>query len=295
MTKLLVVSDVHSNFTALEAVLKDAEHYAPYDAQLCAGDIVGYGPQPNEVIETLRRHKFICVMGNHDRVVVTGKNYMDNPFGKKAIELNIKELTQENRDYLSSLPAAPYVDPKRQFAMVHAFFSRDIDSCVGKYVFTADDAMKAMKNLHDTSAILGIIGHTHIPMAVWGWVDCFNGVREVDDERITHLFNGSYIQRHSTGANVQPQHRTMRADFTKLPEQLQDEFTNWQQKIIFNPGSVGQPRNHCPHASYGIVSIDDGTYTLSFKQVAYDVAQTQKLMSKKCFPQRLIDRLADGG
>src|SRR3989344_8210808 len=101
MVKLLVISDVHSNFTALEVVLKDAEQFGPYDRHLCAGDIVGYGPQPNEVIEALRKYDFFSVMGNHDKEMKTDDS-MDGD-AKIALKRNRKEMKPENHQYICSL------------------------------------------------------------------------------------------------------------------------------------------------------------------------------------------------
>ncbi len=69
--RLLVVSDIHSNHAALRAVLDEA---APWDLYICAGDTVGYGPDPNECVGALRGNGFRYIMGNHDREVITGDN-----------------------------------------------------------------------------------------------------------------------------------------------------------------------------------------------------------------------------
>ena len=66
--RVLVISDLHANLTALEAVLADS---GPVDATWCLGDVVGYGPDPNEVVERLRDlPNLSCILGNHDVVGV---------------------------------------------------------------------------------------------------------------------------------------------------------------------------------------------------------------------------------
>src|SRR3989338_1959937 len=294
MVKLLVISDVHSNFQALEAVLKDAEQFGPYDRHLCAGDIVGYGPQPNEVIEKLRELDFISVMGNHDKDMKTGNNMCGD--AEIALKRNREKIKTENRNYVCSLQQHPYVDSNGQFAMVHATFSRDENRCVQRYVYTTDNIEEAMRGLNELSVQLGIIGHTHLPTTAWGWVDCFAGVRE-HQERLTFVQNMTYIHRRSAWAKPDqpPQHRTFEIEFSELHETLRDdEYASWRKHIIFNPGSVGQPRNGWIHASYGIVTIEDGKYTLTTRQVSYDVKKTQTLMREQKFPKKLIDRLATG-
>ena len=294
MVKLLVISDVHSNFQALEAVLKDAEQFGPYDRHLCAGDVVGYGPQPNEVIETLKRRDFFSVMGNHDKEMKIGNSMYGD--AKIALKRNREKMKPENHQYVCSLQQHPYVDSNDQFAMVHATFSRDEDRCVQRYVYTTEDVQQAMRGLNELSVQLGIIGHTHLPTTGWGWVDCFAGVSE-PQQRLTFVQNGLYFHRRSAWAQQDqpPQHRTFEVEFSELHETLKnDEFASWHKHIIFNPGSVGQPRNGWIHASYGIVTVEDGKYTLTTRQVPYDVEKTQTLMREQKFPKKLIDRLAIG-
>src|SRR3989344_126611 len=99
--RVLVVSDIHSNQTALEAVLKDAEQHGPFDARLCAGYIVGYGPSPNEVVDMLRAHGFISVLGNHDKALLTGDvDRMNAAATREALQKNKKELTPVNMKYI---------------------------------------------------------------------------------------------------------------------------------------------------------------------------------------------------
>ena len=70
MTRIIVISDIHSNLTALEAVLADA---GVVDEAWCLGDLIGYGPDPNECISLIRElPNMICMMGNHDLAAIDG-------------------------------------------------------------------------------------------------------------------------------------------------------------------------------------------------------------------------------
>ena len=101
--KYLVLADIHSNLEALNACFKDANRR--YKRILCLGDIVGYGANPNECIEILRKKKAICLLGNHDAATV-GLLQRDwfNEAARKAIEWTEKELTRKNKAFLKKLP-----------------------------------------------------------------------------------------------------------------------------------------------------------------------------------------------
>jgi predicted phosphodiesterase len=103
MTKVLVISDVHANAIALEAVVKDA---GKVDATWCLGDVAGYGPQPNECIERIRSlPKLTCMMGNHDFAAIGDKSLETfNTDAKKALLWQREMFSEESRSFLSSLP-----------------------------------------------------------------------------------------------------------------------------------------------------------------------------------------------
>jgi len=102
MTKILVISDVHANLTALEAVLADA---GKVDEVWCLGDIVGYGPNPNECVERIQTlPKLTCIMGNHD-FAASGDMALEtfNGDAKKALLWQRERLTDANKEFLRTL------------------------------------------------------------------------------------------------------------------------------------------------------------------------------------------------
>src|SRR4030066_984915 len=106
--RTLVISDIHANLTALEAVLDVAEHSntGPFDSAWCLGDLVGYGPYPNECIERISQLPNLeCVLGNHDAAAV-GSISVDafNPDGRQAVLGTREKLTPANKEYLANLP-----------------------------------------------------------------------------------------------------------------------------------------------------------------------------------------------
>jgi len=102
----LILSDLHANLEALEAVLADAA--GQYDGVLCLGDVVGYGADPNAVVDWIREHARITVRGNHDRAAA-GCDPMEtfNPAARAAIQWTRSLLTRANREFLERLPSGP--------------------------------------------------------------------------------------------------------------------------------------------------------------------------------------------
>jgi predicted phosphodiesterase len=106
--RILVISDIHANYTALEAVLEDA---GSYDETWCLGDLVGYGPDPNAVIEEVRElPKLTCVLGNHD-VAILGRMALEafNTDARRSLAWTDEVLSADNMDFLRSLPQIPKV------------------------------------------------------------------------------------------------------------------------------------------------------------------------------------------
>ncbi len=108
MTKILVISDIHANLTALEAVLQDA---GKVDRTWCLGDIAGYGPDPNECIERIRSLRSLtCMMGNHD-FAATGSQSLEtfNSDARKALIWQREILNEANMAFLRKLSETPIV------------------------------------------------------------------------------------------------------------------------------------------------------------------------------------------
>jgi putative phosphoesterase len=99
--KIGLIADVHSNAVALEAVLKDMGRV---DVILCAGDIVGYNPFPNETVELLQKYRVKCVRGNYDNAVVSGDTQWFNPMATQTIRWTANHMTRENIRFLETLP-----------------------------------------------------------------------------------------------------------------------------------------------------------------------------------------------
>ncbi len=107
--RTLILSDIHSNLTALQAVLDDA---APFDRVFCLGDVVGYGPDPNECIDALRElPELACVKGNHDAAILGEIDiHAFNNDARVSLEWLVSQLMPENYRWLRECPEKLEID-----------------------------------------------------------------------------------------------------------------------------------------------------------------------------------------
>ena len=148
--RILILSDLHSNGTALDAVLDAAKGH--WDLSVCLGDVVGYGPDPNYVTAKLRELGTKTIRGNHDKAVTGLMATEDfNPVAKAAVDWTRTELKPEHMAWLSALPKGPLETDG--VVLVHGAF-QDED----EYVFTP---AQALEGLLDSSTVLSFFGHTH--------------------------------------------------------------------------------------------------------------------------------------
>lgn len=238
--RIAVLSDIHGNLPALNAVL---EALKPYDAVWQLGDVVGYGPQPDEVVARLASENALGVRGNHDSAAL-GELGTDafNDDARAAVEWTADTIDTATRQWLAALPLRSIDQP---FTLVHGS-PRDP---TWEYVFTSAIA-RANLGAFETHHCL--VGHTHVPL----------------------------IFRHSESGveGVQP-----------LPGAA---YHFADERLIVNPGSVGQPRDGDPRASAMILDTDRGV--LEWHRVEYPIEQVQKMMARRRLPVRLIERLQLG-
>jgi predicted phosphodiesterase len=148
--RLLVLTDIHANLSALEASLNAAE--GSWQRLICLGDIVGYGPDPNEVTSRIRELGAITIRGNHDKAVAELMPTDDfNPVAKAAVNWTRSQLSNENLGWLAGLPQGPL--EAEGVVLVHGAF-QDED----EYVFTP---AQALEGLLDSTSQVTFFGHTH--------------------------------------------------------------------------------------------------------------------------------------
>lgn len=154
--RCLVVSDIHANLAAFEAVLADVKaRAAHYDIVWCLGDLVGYGPDPNECIALLQTLPHVCLSGNHDWAALGRIDLRTfNPDAAALAAWTREALTPQNLRYLMARPASLAQDA---YLLAHASPREPI----WEYVL---DAMVAEENFPRFTQQYCLIGHTHVPV-----------------------------------------------------------------------------------------------------------------------------------
>jgi diadenosine tetraphosphatase ApaH/serine/threonine PP2A family protein phosphatase len=154
---IAVISDIHGNLEALEAVLEDARRENA-DAMICLGDVVGYGADPNGCMDLVTAEMKATVLGNHDaaaRDLREADNF--NDVAREAIRWTQEQLTRENLDRLRALPLE-FVDARARY--VHA--SPD-DPSAWHYILTEQEAWNAFEACPEAVCF---VGHSHVPLRV---------------------------------------------------------------------------------------------------------------------------------
>ena len=235
-----MVSDIHSNLVALDAVLAAI---GAVDAVWHLGDVVGYGPEPDGVVDRLLSLDATGVRGNHDAAAIGGSEIdWFNPEARAAMEWTRGAISDATRDWLRALPLK-HLEP--EFTLVHGS-PRDP---TWEYVTTASIARAGLSAIPTKH---GLHGHTHIPVAF----------TEVDGRMRT------------------------------LVPRAGNTVALGEGRMLLNPGSVGQPRDGDPRASYLVLDLDAATAT--WGRTPYDIDTVRSAMKAAGLPQRLADRLLIG-
>jgi predicted phosphodiesterase len=238
--RLAVLSDIHANLAALDAV---CDELGTLDELWVLGDIVGYGPQPNEVIRRLQELGARAVTGNHDGAAIgTVDASWFNPDAQAAIQWTATVLDENSR---ADLAALPEVRRDGELTAVHGSPREPI----WEYI---TDAAIAAANLSAFETRHCLYGHTHLPV----------------------IYRADGVHMSVVTA-------------TPLAPIALDA-----RRALINPGSVGQPRDGNPDASYLVLDTEAGM--AEFHRVRYDIALTQRLMRAMSLPRWLIERLAIG-
>ncbi len=153
--RIAIISDIHSNLSALKNVLKDMEQIG-YDTVVCLGDIVGYGPDPAECIEIIRKSNIECIMGNHDAAVCGDLDAeLFNSYAKRAIEWTKKTLNLTDIAFLKNLK--PRIAEENRL-YIHGALNEPFD-----YILNRNSLEKNINILQNDFSGINIcfFGHTH--------------------------------------------------------------------------------------------------------------------------------------
>ena len=239
--RVAVISDVHSNLQALEAVLEHADGER-IEELWCLGDVVGYGGKPSECLALVRERSAICLGGNHDLVV--------------AGVLDIDQFTSDagvaarwTRSVLTpdELEALALLSPRGERAGI-SLFHGSIRDPIWEYVLTADVADASLR-MQKTP--IALVGHSHVQLSL--------------------ALGKTGLQ----GGKAEP-----------------DQEVKLEGTQLFNPGSVGQPRDRDPRAAWLLLDTDAGW--ARFKRSEYEIESAQADIRAAGLPARLADRLGRG-
>ncbi len=256
--KRALISDIHANLEALEAVLADIRGQGLSEVY-CLGDIVGYGPNPCECIDLVMQHCDVTLLGNHDEGALFDPQCF-NSVAERAIFWTRDQLESCNGspessakrwDFLGELPRN-HQEKEQGRLYVHGSPRRPLS----EYVFPED-----IYNTKKIESIFSYVqrycfqGHTHVP--------------------------GVFLDRPTFFS----------------PDDVNHEYTLADDKAMINVGSVGQPRDGDPRACYVILDDHDGQgpLTVRFRRVEYPVEVTiKKIYSVEDLDNSLGDRLREG-
>lgn len=164
--RLAILSDIHANLPALEAVWADAQQQHP-DFTYCLGDLVGYGAQPNEVVEFIRRQQVPTILGNYDEGVgfnladcgCVYRDPVEDALGQQSLRWTQQYTTEANKEFLRGLPLQLRLDNQRpSLLLVHGSPRK-----INEYLYEDRPAASFERIAKLTGAEILLFGHTHLP------------------------------------------------------------------------------------------------------------------------------------
>ena len=253
--RYLVLSDIHANLEALEATLAAA---TGYDRVLVLGDLVGYGADPNAVIDRVRELPTAAIIrGNHDKVAA-GIDSTEgfNHVARAAVIWTAAALTPSNLSWLAELPSGP-VAINETLEICHGTpYDEDV------YVF---DDLDAFQSIRAAQRPVCLYGHTHVPA-------------------VYRLLTGDSASAPPRGPSLDLIVPTRGGRF--------EVALDAEGRFLVNCGAVGQPRDGDPRAAFGIVDTEAALATLI--RVDYDIVTAQRKIVEAGLPEVLGRRLAVG-
>ena len=232
---VLIISDVHGNYHALESVMKEVK----YDAMICSGDIVVDYPFPQQCIDTLKDSCTHICLGNNDYNVA---------FDQKA------------SDYIS-----------RQYAHLAKDLDRNTDLTLE---LISNDSKKFLRELPRECKFV------------------LDGISFYMNHTVPHLSLHHYLDKDTSDSELAEYYQNIRADVMVTGHTHMPYVKNLRDKVLVNPGSIGQPRDGDPRASFAI--FDTITGRVELKRLEYDIAETSEHLKKLNFPAYSLYCLKNG-
>ncbi|MBI2135555.1 metallophosphoesterase family protein [Candidatus Woesearchaeota archaeon] len=259
--KYAIISDIHSNLQAFQAVLQDIAKQGIPDSNIyCCGDIVGYGGNPNQCVQIIKDRDIKWVLGNHEFAILN-PGYAEkagfNASATAAVNWQITELNEKSKEFLNAQKQENYILVRDDFVIVHSELTKPKE-----FMYLSEDLYKKTGInfgilLGDNFNILSkynkricFIGHSHMP-EIWT-IDANNKMEKGD---------------------INMQDKKGIVDITNA------------KNVIVNVGSVGQPRDGDTRACYVIYDKENSKIAIRYVRVGYNVAAAQ---------QAILSRIPDG-
>jgi predicted phosphodiesterase len=253
--RLAILSDIHANLPALEAVLADIDA-AGLGELWCLGDVVGYGAQPDECTRLVKERCELCLVGNHDLAVLDELDVSAfSPAAAAAVRWTQETADPSTLDFLRELEPA---DETRDVALYHAS-PRDP---VWEYVLWPDQAAECIAI---QAARVSLIGHSHVALFFVMGED-----RRPPRSQALELDDAARGAQAGAGTRL------------NLSE------GRW----LVNPGSVGQPRDGDPRAAW--LELDTDLWVATYHRVEYEIDRAAAAIEETDLPEHLARRLYVG-
>jgi predicted phosphodiesterase len=222
--RVAIIADPHANLRGMEICFKKIKSLG-IEKVFCCGDVVGYGNEPNQIIDFFQSHRIESISGNHDRLVCSqGQRERWNPFALRQIDWTQSVLSDAGLRYLSSLPLNIVTG---EFCIVHGAWS-DPD----KYLFGQNDFFEEIENL---PARIVFFGHTHVPCVFQ-----------------LMLYEDKMNYRHLAPSQL--------SEFNVKPE----ENSPYTLTSFINPGTAGYPRGLIDQGSFIVWEKETGKISYHF-------------------------------
>jgi predicted phosphodiesterase len=253
--RLAILSDIHANLPALEAVLADIEA-AGVGELWCLGDVVGYGAQPDECTSLVADRCAVCLVGNHDLAVLGELDISSfSPAAAAAVRWTQSTAERSTLDFLRGLDPS---DETHDVALYHAS-PRDP---VWEYVLWPDQAAECIAI---QAARVSLIGHSHVALFF--------------------VMGGDRRPPRGTSVELEDAARGAQAG---AGTRLDLSGGSW----LVNPGSVGQPRDGDPRAAW--LELDTDAWEATYHRVDYEIDRAAAAIGETDLPEHLARRLYVG-
>ena len=267
--RVAVLSCIHGNMEALETVMDDVKNQN-VDLVVCLGDLVGYGPYPNEVVNYVEHNNIKTIMGCWDEGIAMnntdcGCNFVsdeDALYGHLAFSWTKSRLEKKHQDFLKELHNTATIKGTKAGNLL---FVHGSPRSATEYLTESTHDLILLERAAAGECDVLICGHTHIPFA--------------------RKINGTLNVRAEAG--IKNEIHTEIYGKESAPQVLE-----LSPKLIINAGSVGEPRHGSPASTY--VIFNDKTQEVEIREVPYDVQKTVKALQGVGLPDVFAERLLVG-